>query len=136
MTDVSEARSATEFERTLAELAQSDRGPLRPTLGGAIDRLVSSAWEAYGAIDGVEGTGLALPPRLRAAAVDARDAAAALLTAAALLDGGAAALLDLESGSTAVSPLEQAGNFYRIELTHGLLAARRRGTCEKDGGKE
>ncbi len=130
MTDVSEARSATEFERTLAELAQSDRGPLRPTLGGAIDRLVSSAWEAYGAIDGVEGTGLALPPRLRAAAVDARDAAAALL------DGDAAALLDLESGSTAVSPLEQAGNFYRIELTHGLLAARRRGTCEKDGGEE
>lgn len=122
MTDVSEARSATEFERTLVELAQSDRGPLRPTLSGAIDRLVSSAWEAYGAIDGVEGTGLALPPRLRAIAVDARDAAAALL--------------DLESGSTAVSPLEQAGNFYRIELTHGLLAARRRGTCEKDGGEE
>lgn len=130
MTDVSEARSATEFERTLAEFAQSDRGPLRPTLGGAIDRLVSSAWEAYGAIDGVEGTGLALPPRLRAAAVDARDAAAALL------DGDAAALLDLESGSTAVSPLEQAGNFYRIELTHGLLEARRRGTCEKGGGEE
>ena len=73
MKDVSEARSATEFERTLAELAQSDRGPLRPTLGGAIDRPVSSAWEAYGVIDGVEGTGLALPPRLRAAAVDASE---------------------------------------------------------------
>ena len=124
----SRGRSRSSRNPTAARSAQ--RSAARST---ASSRLHGGA---YGAIDGVEGTGLALPPRLRAAAVDARDAAAALLTAAALLDGDAAALLDLESGSTAVSPLEQAGNFYRIELTHGLLAARRRGTCEKDGGEE
>lgn len=127
---------STEFERTLADLAREDRDPGRRTLGGAIDRLVSAAWEAHGAIDGVETTGLALPPRLRAAVVAARDAAAALLTEAALLDGEAVALLKLETGAPAVSPLEQAGNFYSIELTHGLLAASRREAGEKDGGDE
>lgn len=124
-----------EFERTLAGLAREGRDPGRPTLGGAIDRLVSAAFEAYGAIDGIEATGLALPARLDGAVRDAWRAAAALLTEAALLDGCDAALLDLESGSPALSPLEQARNFYCIAITHGMLASSADG-AGKNGGDE
>lgn len=122
-------RMSTEFERTLADLAREDRDPCRRTLGGAIDRLVSAAFEARGAVDGIEATGFALPARLDGAVRDAWKAAAALLTEAALLDGCDAALLDLESGSPAVSPLEQARNFYGFALVYPALA----GAAGRDG---
>lgn len=127
---------ATQLEETLAQLSRSERSLRRLTLGGAIDRLVSAAFEAYGAIDGIEATGLVLPVRLDSAIRDAWKAAAALLTEAAMLDGCHAGLLDLESGSPAVSPLEQARNFYAFALEYGSLAAPFDRVEIKDGGEE
>ncbi len=125
-----------EFERTLAELAREDRDPGRCTLGGAIDRLASAAFEAYGAVDGIESTGLVLPARLDGAIRDAWRAAATLLTEAALLDGNDAWVLDLESGAPAVSALEQARNFYGLALMYPTLADAAGRDGARDGGGE
>ncbi len=120
---------ATEFERTIASIA-----PGQSTLGDAVDRLVSAAWEVRGAVDGIREVEIVLPPRLDRAIREAWKSAAALLTEAAMLDERESGVLDFGAGSAAVSPLRQAGYFYSLVLTHGMLVDRRGSDESSEGG--